>query len=139
LVRTAKVTKGSVSGQGMKGFGPGWSGDNHLWWTNGKPGDVLTLTLKGLKPGTHDLTLFPTTALDYAQARITINGQLQEVDWYSEMVVPGAPSLFKNVNVSPGEPSQIDIHITGKNEVALARYMVGIDRIELVPVSRKKE
>ncbi|MFT6243053.1 MAG: hypothetical protein ACJAQT_005167, partial [Akkermansiaceae bacterium] len=85
------------------------------------------------------LTLFPTTALDYAQARITINGQLQEVDWYSEAVVPGTPILFKNVNVSPGEPLQIDIHITGKNERALARYMVGIDRIEVVPVSRKKK
>jgi putative heme-binding domain-containing protein len=131
LVKVAKVKRGLVADQGMKGFGPGWSGDNHLWWTGGKPGDVLTLTLKGLKPGTHDLSLFPTTALDYAKIRVAINGQLQEADLYTKEVLPGAPLFFKNVNVSPGEPLQVDIHIAGKNEVAKPGYMVGFDRIEV--------
>ncbi len=50
LVKSARVKRGRIEGQGMRGFGPGWSGDNHLWWTGGKPGDVLTMTLKELFP-----------------------------------------------------------------------------------------
>jgi len=80
------------------------------------------------------VTVFPTTALDYAQVRIAINGQLQEADFYTEEVLPGAPVVFKNVNVSPSEPLQVDIHIIGKNEAALARYMLGIDRVEIEAV-----
>ena len=60
-----------------------------------------------------------------------MNGQLQEVDLYTVDVLPGVPMVFKNVNVSPGEPLQIDVHITGKNEAALAGYMFGMDRIEV--------
>ncbi|MFT6863106.1 MAG: putative heme-binding domain-containing protein, partial [Akkermansiaceae bacterium] len=131
LVKSANVRRGRVADQGMSGFGPGWSGGNHLWWTGGQPGDVLTMTLKELKPGTYEVTLFPTTALDYATIRVVMNGQLQEVDLYTIEVVPGAPMVFKNVNVSPGEPLQIDVHLTGKNEAALPRYMFGMDRIEV--------
>ncbi len=131
LVKSAKARRGRIADQGMRGFGPGWSGGNHLWWTGGKPGDVLTMTLKDLKPGTYDVTLFPTTALDYASIKVAMNGQLQEVDLYTVDVLPGVPMVFKNVNVSPGEPLQIDVHITGKNEAALAGYMFGMDRIEV--------
>ena len=56
-----------------------------------------------------------------------VDGQLQEADLYSEEVLPGAPVVFKNMNVSPSEPLQVDIHIIGKNKAALARYMPGID------------
>ena len=56
---------------------------------------------------------------------------VQVADLYTEQVLPGEPLRFENVNISPGEPLQIDIHITGKNEAADPRYMVGIDRIEV--------
>ena len=56
-----------------------------------------------------------------------VDGQLQEADPYSEEVLPGAPVVFKNMNISPSEPLQVDIHIIGKNKAALARYIPGID------------
>ena len=56
---------------------------------------------------------------------------MQEADLYTEQVLPGEPLRFENVNISPSEPLQIDIHITGTNPAALPRHMVGIDRIEL--------
>lgn len=130
LIKTTKVNRGQLVDQGMKSFGPGWSGDNHLWWTGGKPGDVLTMTLKALKPGTYDITLYPTTARDYAVIKISMNGQLQEADLYTKEVLPGIPLIFRNVNVSPGEPLQVDVHIVGKNESADPAFMVGIDRLE---------
>ena len=137
---------GEAKPQRMNNFGTGWSGDSHLWWIGGKPGQVLTLKLDQEQPkiaaGTYDLTIFPTTAKDYAQVKIAINGQLREVDFYSEQVLPGEAIRFENVNISPSEPLQIDIHITGKNPAALPRYMVGIDRIEAAragePDSKKK-
>ena len=56
---------------------------------------------------------------------------LKEADLYTEKVLPGAPIRFENVNVSPGEPLQIDVHLTGANPAALPRYMFGLDRIEV--------
>ena len=137
LVEQSRPEGGQLRAQGMAGFGPGWSENSHLWWTGGQPGQVLTLKLEGLKPGTHDLTLFPTTARDYAQVKIAINGQLREVDFYTPEVLPGDPIRFEKVNVSPSEPLQVDIHITGANASALPRYMVGIDRIEVQEANGK--
>ncbi len=131
LIESAFVKGGSVRPQGMAGFGPGWSGNSHLWWTGGQPGDVLTLKVSGLKPGTRHVTLFPTTAKDYATIRVAINGQLREADLYTEKVLPGEPIRFEKVNISPTEPLQIDVHLTGSNPAALPRYMFGLDRVEV--------
>lgn len=133
LVEMAKSQRGSVRPQGMKGFGTGWSGDAQLWWTGGEPGDVLSIRIKGLKPGTHDVTLYPTTAKDYALIRVSINGQLQEADLYSQHVLLGQPMRFEKVNISPTEPLQIDVHLVGKNDDAVPRYMFGLDCVDVIP------
>ncbi len=131
LIESALVKGGRIRPQGMAGFGPGWSGSSHLWWTGGEPGDVLTLKVGGLKPGTHHVTLFPTTAHDYATVRVAVNGQLREADLYSEKVLPGAPIRFERINVSPTEPLQIDVHLVGANPAAAPRHMFGLDRVEV--------
>ncbi len=136
LIEKAFVKLGNVKPQGMSGFGPAWSGNRQLWWTGGQPGEVLTLKVPGLKPGTYDLTLFPTTAHDYGAFRVAINGQLKEADLYDEKVLPAAPIHFEKVNVSPGEPLQIDVHLTGANPLAKPSYMFGLDRIEVAPVKK---
>lgn len=133
LVNKFQPTGGAVKAQTMSHFGTGWSDNQHLWWTGGQPGDVLTLKLEDIAPGTFDLTLYTTTARDYGIIKVSVNGQLRESDLYTPDVLPGEPLRFEKVNVSPGEPLQIDVHLTGKNEEALPRYMVGIDRIEVTP------
>ena len=134
LIEKAFVKLGNVKPQGMSGFGPAWSGNRQLWWTGGQPGEVLTMKVPGLKPGTYDLTLFPTTAHDYGMIRVAINGQLKEADLYDLKVLPAAPIRFEKVNVSPGEPLQIDVHLTGANPQAKPSYMFGLDRVEAAPV-----
>lgn len=131
LVGEALAKSGQVGSQNMAGFGPAWSENGQLWWTGGNPGDVLTLKVGGLTPGTRRVTLFPTTAKDYATIRVAVNGQLREADLYTEKVLPGQPIRFENVNVSPTEPLQIDVHLTGANPAALPRHMFGLDRIEV--------
>jgi len=133
LTPEATTNGGSLKAQLMSGFGAGWSDNRHLWWTGGEPGDVLTLKLEQVEPGTKHLVLFPTTAKDYARIEVSVNGQLKKADLYTPKVLPGEPIRFENVTVSPGEALQVDVHITGKNEAALPRYMVGIDRIEVAP------
>lgn len=134
LVAGAFAKNGNVKTQGMSGFGPGWSGNSHLWWTGGSPGDVLTLKVEGLTPGTKNVTLFPTTAPDYATIKVAINGQLREADLFTKNVLPATPIRFENVNISPSEPLQIDIHLTGANPAAKPSYMFGLDRIEVETV-----
>ncbi|MEM1444126.1 MAG: hypothetical protein AAGF67_17395, partial [Verrucomicrobiota bacterium] len=131
LVEAYQPERGEGRAQGMGNFADAWSGNRQLWWVGGKPGDVYTLKLDGVEPGTKELTIFPTTARDYAQVKFAINGQLRDSDFYSEQVRQGEPLRFENINISPTEPLQIDIHITGANPSALPRYMVGIDRIEV--------
>ncbi len=133
LVEKATVKLGNVRAQGMAGFGAGWSGNRQLWWTGGAPGEILTLKVPGLKPGTYQISLFPTTAADYAMIRVAINGQLAEADLYTPGVLPAPEMRFEKVNVSPGEPLQIDIHLTGSNPAAKPSYLFGLDRIEAVP------
>lgn len=133
LAEKATVKLGNVRAQGMAGFGTGWSGNRQLWWTGGAPGEILTLKVPGLKPGTYQVSLFPTTAADYAMIRVAINGQLAEADLYTPGVLPAPEMRFEKVNVSPGEPLQIDVHLTGANPAAKPSYLFGLDRIEAVP------
>ncbi|MEM9018575.1 MAG: c-type cytochrome, partial [Verrucomicrobiota bacterium] len=131
LVEKYQPERGEGRAQGMGNFNDEWSGDRQLWWVGGKPGDVYTLKLEGVEPGTKNLTIYPTTAKDYARVKFSINGQLREADFYSEQVKQGEPLYFEKVNISPTEPLQIDIHLLGSNAKALPRHMVGIDRIEV--------
>jgi len=62
-------------------------------------------------------------------------------DFYTEQVLPGDSIRFENVNISPSEPLQIDVHIAVANASALPRYMAGIDWFEVKkrPISRSRE
>jgi len=55
----------------------------------------------------------------------------EQLDFYTEQVLPGDSIRFENVNISPSEPIRIDVHTTGINGNALPHYMVGIDRFEV--------
>ncbi|MCB1224238.1 MAG: VCBS repeat-containing protein [Verrucomicrobiales bacterium] len=127
----ALVSGGTLRPQPMTHFGSGWSGGSQLWWTGAKPGDTLTLTLPQVQPGTHDITLHATTAKDYARAKITLNGEIQEADFFTPQVLPAPPIQFRAVPVSPTEPLKITIEITGANPDAKPSHMIGIDRIEI--------
>lgn len=132
LADGGKVSGGTIQAQGMATFGKGWSGNSHLWWTGGKPADTLTLTLP-LEAGNWVVRLFPTTAPDYAEVKVIMNGQIRVADLYTEKVLPGDVILFEKVTVSPNEALKIVIEISGKNAAALPAYMFGLDRIEVSP------
>ncbi len=58
--------------QKMGGFRDGsWSGDSQLWWTGGKPCDVLKLALPVSKAGRYRLKVVLSGAPEYAVVRLS--------------------------------------------------------------------
>jgi hypothetical protein len=118
----------------MSGYGPGWSGNSHLWWTGGAPGATLSVTLPGIAPGAYRLVLFPTTARDYGRIKVQAHGEQREAELYTEQVLPGRPIEFEKLVVGPDQPLRLVVEITGRNDAAVPAFMVGLDRLELTPL-----
>lgn len=130
LVSSAKVDGGGVSDQGMRGFGPDWSGDNHLWWTGGKVGSTMELTVQPQVTGKAKVVLQLTRAHDYGKVTISGDGlDAQEVDLFDTKVSLAPLVVWTGVSVSEDEPLRIKFEITGKNPAGTPRYMVGLDYI----------
>ncbi|QDS92204.1 FG-GAP repeat protein [Roseimaritima multifibrata] len=134
LVSRSKATAGALRPQAMGGFGGDWSGDSQLWWTGGKPGSVLKVTLPVPAEGTYDVTMYLTRAVDYAQLQVRGPGiSPLEIDLFDPKVSLAEPLEWQGVTIPKGQPLTFELEITGANKSALRRFMVGLDRIELRP------
>lgn len=88
------------------------------------------------KSGLFDAAIHMTTANDYATVSVALEGQVRKQrDLYSERVTIAEPIIWKGVPLKQGEPVNVSVDITGRNAKAKPRFMVGIDRIELLPVT----
>ncbi|HBE67242.1 MAG TPA: hypothetical protein DDW52_03745, partial [Planctomycetaceae bacterium] len=129
----ATVTAGTARPQDMRGFKAGkWSGDSHLWWTGGRPGDRLSLPLNFLgKPRAVELSL--TCARDYGIVEIAIDDHpiSSPIDLFSEDVVSTGQLTFATGQLKPG-PHTLTIEIVGANASAVKSYMVGLDYLRFV-------
>ncbi|MCC9658733.1 PVC-type heme-binding CxxCH protein [Rhodopirellula halodulae] len=135
LIPTAKVSEGNVSVQGMKPFNDQWSADNQLWWTGGKVGSTLELTVPHSVDGPAKVQLHLTGAVDYAKLKIQLNDQPpRSFDGYSANVKVMTPVTWDEVKLKAGQPVQLRIEISGKNEKAIARWMAGIDTVSIQPL-----
>jgi putative membrane-bound dehydrogenase-like protein len=127
-----KVTGGGAAPQLMGGFSADrWSGKNHLWWTNAKPGDKLTIPLDA--PRRLDaIELVLTCARDYGVVQLALDGKPLSgpIDLYEPEVVTTGVLSFKAGGLPPGK-HELSIEIVGANASAVKAYMVGIDFIRL--------
>ncbi|MES2467285.1 MAG: PVC-type heme-binding CxxCH protein [Verrucomicrobiota bacterium] len=129
---------GTASAQPMENFVRGnwnWSGGAQLWWTGGKPGDRLDLTLPVPAPGTYEVQIVLTKAPDYAMLKFLLDGKpLDPVfDGFSP---PGAgvihsPVLTLAKTDLPAGDHRLTLEITGANPEATKAYMAGIDYVYL--------
>jgi hypothetical protein len=133
VLAQARVTGGKIEVQDMAGFGQGWSRDEHLWWTEGGPGDKLTIPFSIEAAGTYSLRAQFTRAVDYGIVQV-------EVD---EMPVGGATDLYNDGVVGTGEMDlgavslsagshALRITILSANPKAVPSFMVGLDYFRLV-------
>jgi putative heme-binding domain-containing protein len=135
---TATPSGGTATPQPMDGFVRGnwnWSSGSQLWWTGGKPGDRLDLTLPVPAPGTYEVQIVLTKAPDYAMLKFLLDGKpLDPVfDGFSP---PGAgvihsPVLTVAKTDLPAGDHRLTLEITGCNPEAAKNYMAGIDYLYL--------
>lgn len=111
-----------------------WSGDRHLFWTGGKPGDRLTATFSVKEGGKRKLYAALTRAPDYGSVRLVFNGVAAaavELDLYDAKVTHSGEILISELEGKPGE-QKLEIIITGANPLARqGRWYVGLDYLRL--------
>ena len=109
-----------------------WSGDAHLWWRDGKPGDRLTLALPVAKAGRYRLVANLTKAVDYGIVQFGVGGEKlgEPIDLYNDGVVTTGPTALGARELAAGE-HKLTVEITGANARAVKRHMFGLDYVKL--------
>ena len=128
-------TGGNPQVQDMGGFTGDWSGDAHLWWTQGKPGDKLDLALPVDKSGKFKISLQMTKARDYGIVQLYLNGGKlgPPLDLYNPNVIPTGPLELGTHALKAGQ-NILTLEIVGANEKADKAYMAGLDYVKLESV-----
>jgi hypothetical protein len=131
---------GQARKQELDGFGGSWSNDAHLWWTDARPGDELTLSVPVRMTGRYKPTLQLTKAPDYGIVQLYLDDQPlgENIDLYHATVVPTGPLQFGERELTAGDHT-LRVKIIGANEKAVKSYMFGLDyiKLELVPATRR--
>ncbi|MDR3110880.1 MAG: DUF2961 domain-containing protein [Planctomycetaceae bacterium] len=129
-------TGGRIQVQGMSQYTTGkWDNNDHLWWTDGQPGNRLELLFDVEKDSKYKLVAKLTKARDYGIAQFYINGKKigEPIDLYNPEVVPTGEIVIGTTELKTG-CYPITVVITGKNANADAKYMIGIDTLQLITV-----
>lgn len=133
-----KVLKstGSARPQDLHTLGTGlWSGDQHLWWTGAKPGEVLELAIPVSKARTYRLGIGMTKARDYGIVEFSLDGKTisGSIDLYNDGVTrSGTIPLGQPIALTAGQHT-LSIKIIGAHPKALKSYMFALDYLILHP------
>ncbi len=140
------VTGGTTRAQNMTAFKNGsWSSGKHLWWTGGKPGDVLSLALPVKEPGRYRLKAALTVAKDYGIVDIMLDGKLitgegglnlysqdvrllNEQDWGEWTLTAGLHKL--EIKIRGADPKAVPSHMFGLDYVHLEVLMAVSDKAQ---------
>ncbi|MGL6194550.1 MAG: glycoside hydrolase family 172 protein [Thermoguttaceae bacterium] len=124
-----KKPHGTLSKQGMANWQDGkWHNDDQLWWTGGRAGDKLELTLDTEKSGEQTLVCELTKARDYGKFQFYVDDQKvgEVVDLYNpEKVISTGPVKIGTVNIEKGKHT-ITVELVGRNDAAVGT-MFGLD------------
>lgn len=131
---------GNAFAQNMDVFGGcSWSGDQQLLWIDAQPGSQLKLEFELMTAGEYEFATVLTTAPDFAIVDLKLNGNViaKDVDLYRPNVVGNTGILKLGAHKLAAGRQQVVIEIKGANEASVKKYGVGIDYIELTPVTGK--
>jgi hypothetical protein len=118
-----------------------WSAGQQLWWRDAKIGQSLELTLQVPAPGFYRVVTGLTKAFDYGIFDFTVDGKvaLRNVDFYSPNEKLPTPLTLAEATFLDAGPVKIVATVRGANPLAVKRYMLGWDYIDLVPVAQPVE
>ncbi len=128
-----KRTAGNVRAQGMTSFKAAkWTKDDHLWWTDAKPGDRLDLALPVATVGKRTITVVMTKAIDYGIVQFHLNGRKLggPIDLFNDGVIRTEPIVLGERELTAGDHT-LTVEIVGANENAKKAYMFGLDEIRV--------
>ena len=131
----AKASAGKAGPQAMGSFSEGrWSGDRHLFWTGGKPGDTLTVRFPVKQAGKRKVHAVLTKAPDYGSVRLAVNGVVAstvELDLYDAKVTNTEEILLGEFDFQSGE-QKLEITISGANpQTKPDRWFVALDYLRV--------
>jgi hypothetical protein len=132
---TLKVVSCSGGGTQTQGLGDRdgqWSKDAQIWWTEGKPGDKLTLAVPVARAGRYAIKAQFTKAIDYGVIQLWLDGKKlgDPIDFFNDGVIPSGEMELGSVELPAGE-SRLVIEIVGTNPKAVVKYMFGLDYLKL--------
>jgi hypothetical protein len=128
----ASATRGAATPQSLPFMH--WSGNAQLMWRGALPEDVLTLPFDATEAGPRELRAALTSASDYADLEIALNGAVVgRLDGWSAEVVTREVNLGV-VELAAGR-NTLAFRITGRNpkNTQPGKYFAGIDYIEWEP------
>ncbi len=136
-ITVLQKSRGSAGPQDMRGFAKDrWSGDNHLWWTGGQPGDRLVLEFEVDSDGVYEPQVVLTRARDYGIVRLYLDDQPlgDAIDLYNfpDVVTTGVLS-FAAREMAAGK-HRLAVEIVGRHPQSVPAFMFGLDYLKLEPV-----
>lgn len=134
-LKVLSVTGGRTAGQLMTSFKASrWSGNDHLFWTGGKPGDTLTLALPIAEKGLYQLTFVCTKAHDYGRFELRLDGKLltdRGLDLYNPKEVVTTGELDGGRHELTAGEHKLEVKILTPNPVATPLNMFGLDYLKV--------
>ena len=127
---------GTAATQSMGGFTKDrWSGDDHLFWSGGKPGETLELAVDVEKAGVYDIEIVLTKARDYGIVQLRLSGENlgNSIDLFNapDVITTGVLS-FLDRKLDKGS-HRLQVEIVGAHPKAVKRFMFGLDYVRLLP------
>ena len=116
----------------IQNLGPRFSGEAHLWWTEGQPGDRLTLGFNVPADTRKHVLVKLTKAPDYATVQLYVNGEKagDVIDLYNSRGVASGEMDLGPFDLTQGQ-NKLTVEIIGANEQAIKAYMFGLDYVLL--------
>ncbi|MEZ5963829.1 MAG: DUF2961 domain-containing protein [Planctomycetota bacterium] len=131
-LRVTACSGGKHTVQDLSFVDSAFSRDAQVWWVDGKPGDTLTLAVPVAQAGRYRVKAAFTRAPDYGivQCRLAGRDLGRPIDLYANTVEPSG-ALDLGVVELPAGDVDLRLEITGHNDDAEPRHMVGLDYLLL--------
>ena len=129
--------------QGMRGFGPQWSGDAHLLW-DGKIGNSTTIEFHVWESSLYEVGFQFTKAPDYGVFEVRLNDEIvfDKVDLYGPRVALSNIWNIDHINLNEGL-NKITFTLIGShpsaNKYRENSYLIGFDFLKLKNLNPKKD
>jgi putative membrane-bound dehydrogenase-like protein len=136
-----QITKstGSVGPQDLRSFGDVWSNHSHVWWTKGKPNDLIEFTFRVPAEANYRLGVGLTKAADYGIVEFYLDDQKisSSVDLYHNGVVHSGTIPLGEVHPLKAGLHRLGVKMLGSNPNAIKSYMFALDYLVLHPGSKE--